>query len=253
MPVVVLRLTSVLSVRGLIGRDWDGGLDAPAGQVGAVRAGGVRLVAQHLVRSCAGSARGRRGTRIRCRTGIICGESPAWPAVSRNASTWRSCSQARWILVDQPPRDRPSAWSSGSSLMRSLLSWRAPAAWTWARAVVESTETSQPTLPAASAAAISACSRSSQMPSNCQHANNAYTRHHAPYRSGTSRQGSPPGPGTGRRRSARATATAADGRAGPNHRLSAITARGSTTVRRSGHDEMRRLWWARGLRREVVA
>ena len=48
-----------------------------------------------------GRVRGRpgpgRGTRIRCRTGIICGESPAWPTVSRNASTCRYASQARWI------------------------------------------------------------------------------------------------------------------------------------------------------------
>src|SRR3954452_16837223 len=65
-------------------------------------------------RTRSGRVRGRLGpgrrTRIVSRSGIICGESPAWPAVRTKPSTCRCCSTARWILVDQPPRERPKAW-----------------------------------------------------------------------------------------------------------------------------------------------
>src|SRR4051794_5075467 len=40
--------------------------------------------------------------------------SCAWPAVMWRATMEPCLSQARWILVVKPPRERPSAWLSGS-------------------------------------------------------------------------------------------------------------------------------------------
>jgi hypothetical protein len=45
--------------------------------------------------------------------------------------------------------------------------------------------------PLRSAAWLSAASTRAHTPSSCQHANRAYTRHHGPYRTGTSRHGQP--------------------------------------------------------------
>jgi hypothetical protein len=92
---------------------------------------------------------------------------------------------------NQPPRKRPSAWWSGSPATRFTLSRLAPVACTCARAVVESTDACQDSLPCASVAPISADSIRSHIPSTCQQANSAYTRHYGPYRSGTSRHGHP--------------------------------------------------------------
>ena len=47
--------------------------------------------------------------------GSSCGLSPAWPAVSRTATTSHVASPRAWIFVVSPPRDRPSAWLSGST------------------------------------------------------------------------------------------------------------------------------------------
>jgi hypothetical protein len=69
--------------------------------------------------------------------------------------------------------------------------FRAPAACWWARATVESTETSQVISPAASARACSKVMMRAQLPSRCQRRNNPYTDSHGPYRSGTSRHGAP--------------------------------------------------------------
>ncbi len=68
---------------------------------------------------------------------------------------------------------------------------RAPAACWWARATVESTETSQVINPSASAWACSCSKMRRQVPSRCQRRNRPYTVSHGPYRSGTSRQGAP--------------------------------------------------------------
>ena len=47
--------------------------------------------------------------------GLELGESPRCPAVTTRDSTFWPWSQARWIFVVSPPRERPSAWSSGSA------------------------------------------------------------------------------------------------------------------------------------------
>ena len=69
--------------------------------------------------------------------------------------------------------------------------FRAPAACWCARATVESTETSQVISPAASARACNAVTILRQVPSRCQRRNNWYTDCQGPYRSGTSRHGTP--------------------------------------------------------------
>jgi|GEM_PF-6609456 len=42
-------------------------------------------------------------------------DSWVWPGVKQKCKGWPTPSQSRWILVDNPPRERPNAWSSGSS------------------------------------------------------------------------------------------------------------------------------------------
>jgi hypothetical protein len=74
-------------------------------------------------------------------------------------------SAARWILVLQPPRERPSAWSSGSP---GTGRWPAPAAAWWARTVVESTLMSQVSRPWASRKVWIALTIMGQMPCRCQ-------------------------------------------------------------------------------------
>lgn len=58
----------------------------------------------------------RRGTPIAARTGMNCGLSPRCPAVSTMARGFCPCSQPRCSFVVNPPRERPSAWSAGSTL-----------------------------------------------------------------------------------------------------------------------------------------
>lgn len=53
-------------------------------------------------------------TRIAARTWVNAGASPAWPGVRTNASGRQRSSEARWIFVVSPPRERPRAWSAGS-------------------------------------------------------------------------------------------------------------------------------------------
>ena len=43
------------------------------------------------------------------------GASLRCPAVTTRDRTFLLCSQARWIFVVSPPRERPSAWVSGSA------------------------------------------------------------------------------------------------------------------------------------------
>ena len=69
--------------------------------------------------------------------------------------------------------------------------FRAPAACWCARTTVESTLTSQVISPAASARARKRARICAQVPSRCQDRNNPYTDAHGPYRSGTSRHGTP--------------------------------------------------------------
>jgi hypothetical protein len=68
---------------------------------------------------------------------------------------------------------------------------RAPAACWCARAVVESTLTSQVTCPAASAKACNPVKIRRQVPSRCHRRNIAYAACHDPYAAGTSRHGAP--------------------------------------------------------------
>jgi len=60
----------------------------------------------------AGRSRGRprplRGTQIASMTAVNCGASPRCPAVTTIDSGFWPCSHAKWILVENPPRERPS-------------------------------------------------------------------------------------------------------------------------------------------------
>jgi len=49
-----------------------------------------------------------RGTAMPGKHGPNCGLSPRCPAVITIDSGFWRCSQLRWILVDRPPRERPS-------------------------------------------------------------------------------------------------------------------------------------------------
>jgi hypothetical protein len=68
---------------------------------------------------------------------------------------------------------------------------RAPAACWWARAMVESTDTSRLIRPAASAKPCNAVTIWRHVPSRCHRRNSAYTADQDPYSTGTSRQGAP--------------------------------------------------------------
>jgi hypothetical protein len=68
---------------------------------------------------------------------------------------------------------------------------RAPAACWWARAIVESTDTSQLIRLAASAKHCNAVTIWRHVPSRCHRRNSAYTADQDPYSTGTSRQGAP--------------------------------------------------------------
>jgi len=56
----------------------------------------------------------RRWSSRRATVGSNALLSYAWPAVTWRATMKPCLSQTRWILVLKPPRERPSAWSSGS-------------------------------------------------------------------------------------------------------------------------------------------
>jgi len=96
-----------------------------------------------------------------------------------------------------PPRDRPSAWSSGSAAMPPGVVrpgsagplFLAPAACWWARQIVESTDTSHSMCPAASALTCNFVKTLPQVPSIGQRRKSVYAVSHGPYRSGMSRHG----------------------------------------------------------------
>jgi hypothetical protein len=56
----------------------------------------------------------RRTTRMPSNTTVNCGLSPRCPAVTTSDNGFCPCSAARWVLVVNPPRDRPSPCSAGS-------------------------------------------------------------------------------------------------------------------------------------------
>jgi hypothetical protein len=98
----------VLAVGDPVGWLGDGALDAASAQPGAVAAGPVGLAP----RAQSGRVRARpgpsRGTAIWSRTVANWGLSPRCPAVMRMDRGFWPCPTTRWILVDRPPRDRPS-------------------------------------------------------------------------------------------------------------------------------------------------
>ena len=101
----------------LVGLDRDGRLDPAAAQVAAVGLRGVRLVGQDPVRAGPGPPdRRARGTRIAVehRNELRAVAALAGGQHHSTSGFW-PCSQARCILVVNPPRERPSAWSAGST------------------------------------------------------------------------------------------------------------------------------------------
>jgi hypothetical protein len=101
------RAALVLAVPDLVGLLRDRAPDPAPPEVNAVGAGAVGLAGQHPVRPGPRPSAPGRGTRIRPSTTRNCGLSPRWPAVMTTDSGFWPCSQARWILVVSPPRDRP--------------------------------------------------------------------------------------------------------------------------------------------------
>lgn len=80
--------------------------------------------------------------------------------------------------------------AAGRLLLQVPL-FRAPAAYWWARQTVESTLMSQVMSCFASAWACTAAKNRCQVPSRCHRRNRSYDLAQGPYRSGTSRQGTP--------------------------------------------------------------
>src|SRR4051812_24984093 len=116
----------------LVGLDRDGRRDAAPAQVGPVAPGGVGLVAQHPVRSGAWAPRSRAARHPdAAEHGAELGAVGGLPGVSTVASVLRRWSLTRCTFVDSPPRERPSAWSTGSPTggVTWVSGWRrAPAA-----------------------------------------------------------------------------------------------------------------------------
>lgn len=97
------------AVTELVGRLRDDCTDAPASQVAADGAGGVRAVGQNGQGRVRGLPEPVRGRWMRDITVSKAGASPAWPAVTVKARGRARPSAARWTLVLSPPRERPSA------------------------------------------------------------------------------------------------------------------------------------------------
>jgi hypothetical protein len=89
--------------------------DAAGARRCAVAARGVRLVRDHLLRAGARAARPSAGNLQDSSSGRNIGESPPWPGPSSRTSGRPRPSQRWWIFVDSPPRERPMAWSGGST------------------------------------------------------------------------------------------------------------------------------------------
>ncbi len=86
--------------------------------VGGASGRGSHGMSRRSARTMVGRIRGRPGpvlgTRMRAMTVSEAGASPAWPAVPVRAKGRAWLSAVKWILVPNPPRERPSAWSAGS-------------------------------------------------------------------------------------------------------------------------------------------
>ncbi len=87
-----------------------------------LRRGRLRFAAEEYALSAithSGVRRGallsRRGTMIPSRTCASIGLSPACPGVSSSDKPRPFPSTTKWALVVSPPRERPIAWSTGSS------------------------------------------------------------------------------------------------------------------------------------------
>lgn len=97
------------AVTYMVGLVWDAAADSAAAQVGAVLAGGVRLVSPHSLGADAWPARPDAGhTDLLSKTGSNCSESPRCPAVTTIDTGFWPCSTAKCSLVVNSPRERPS-------------------------------------------------------------------------------------------------------------------------------------------------
>ena len=83
-------------------------------------AGGVAVapVGDQMRGALAGRPNAGLGTRIASSSGSSWVLSWRWPAVTSMASGRPRPSQARWTLVESPPRLRPSAWSASGADFR---------------------------------------------------------------------------------------------------------------------------------------
>lgn len=89
--------------------------DTSLAQPGPIRTGGVALVYGHSVGASTRATRRSGNTDLlKCVSDSML-VSADWPGVRMNASARPFPSQTRSFLVVRPPRERPIAWSGGSS------------------------------------------------------------------------------------------------------------------------------------------
>jgi hypothetical protein len=185
-------------IGGLILLDRDDAPDPTAPQIGPVALRAVRLVTQYPIRP------GTRPASIQTRYPDTFQHGSEVRAVSALPSgdqdrQWLAALLAAQMQLGGPatPRapqrvvSRLHAGNSAGWLLLQIPFFRAPAACWCARAIVESTLTSQVISPTVSARACSPVRIRCQVPSRCQRRNRPYTVCQGPYRGGTSRQGDP--------------------------------------------------------------
>ena len=188
---VSLAVTAPGAVAGLVGRDRDGRGDAVPAQPGPVRLGGVRLVGQDPGRAAAGSPGSRAGdpdrVQHRDQLGAVavlagCEDEREHPAalvdrgVGLGAPPAPGAAQRVVIRLSGNPTESVLAGAGGVDVGAGSGGVH---------------DACHYGLPTASSRTRSASSTRRQIPSTCQQANSAYTRHHGPYRCGTSRHGQP--------------------------------------------------------------
>jgi hypothetical protein len=171
-------------VADLVGPLGGGVAEAALSQPGADGFGAVALVDQDMGGPHAGPSRTRAGHPYRFHHGGELGAVVGVPACDGNGERAAEGVAGEMNLAGQ-------AASGASESRASKPPFRAPAACWWARTMVESTDTSQSTLPAASACPWAALSIHSKVPSAAHRRKRVCSVAHGPYRSGTSRQALP--------------------------------------------------------------
>jgi hypothetical protein len=168
----------VLAVADLVGFLRDGAPDTPPSQIAAVGSGSVGLVRQRSIRSGAGPAAADAGDSDTAQYHLELRGVAALPG-GDDQGEWLLGLFGGQVQLGGPPASRlpqrviSRLWVSypaGWFLLR-IPFLRAPAACWCARAMVESTLTSQVINPAASASACNRARIAAQIPARCQRRN----------------------------------------------------------------------------------